>query len=65
MLHGIEFIDKTGEVIGRVKSKGGPRAGCVRDIYIEKDEKIIRNMSRPEIKYEPDKFGLLQPVMSQ
>ena len=41
VIHGVEFIDKDGKVIGRVKSKGGPRAGCVRDIYIDKREKIV------------------------
>ena len=41
MIHGLEFIDEKGVLIGGVKAKKNPRAGCIRDIYIDKDEKVV------------------------
>jgi len=41
MIHGVEFIDEAGAVIGRVNSNINPRSGSSRDILIAKDERIV------------------------
>ena len=41
MIHGLEFYDEVGALIGAVWAEVSPRAGNAKDIIIGKDEKII------------------------
>ena len=41
MIHALEFFDEDGELIGLVRPLNYPRAGCIRDIHIGKDEKVV------------------------
>ena len=41
VIHGLDFIGEDGAILASVKSRNNPRAGCVRTILIDPDEKIV------------------------
>lgn len=41
VIHGLEFYDTEGKLLGAVWAEVSPRAGNVKDIFIAEDEKIV------------------------
>lgn len=49
VIHGLEFYDTEGFLIGAVWAEVSPRSGNVQDIYIGKDEKIVGVVQQKDI----------------